>query len=112
MASSSDWVGAKELAELDRLTRAQVEAAHAADVEGLTGLLAARRALLEALRGRTVRPGEAAQLTRLDAEARRSVEAHIQRVQGELATIRVGGRALRSYETRVPAWPGFIDECR
>ena len=112
MASSSGWVGAKELAELDRLTRAQVAAARAADVEALGGLLDARRQLLESLRGRAVSSQDLEPLLRLDAETQALVVERVQSVEGALARVQQGGRALGKYAARIATPVGFIDQLR
>lgn len=112
MASSSVRVGAKQLAELDRLTRAQVVAARAADVEALGALLDARRQLLESLRGQTVSSQDLEPLLRLDLETQALVAERVQSVEGALARVRQGGRALGGYAARIATPVGFIDQLR
>lgn len=112
MASPSVWVAAKELAELDRLTRAQVAAARAADVEALGALLEARGRLLESLRGRAVSSQDLEPLLLLNAETQALVAERVRSVEGTLACLRQGGRALGGYTARVAAPVGFIDQLR
>ena len=112
MASPSGWVGATELAELDRLTRAQVAAARAADVEALGALLEARGRLLESLRGRVVSSQDLEPLLLLDVETKALVAERVQSVKGALASVRQGGRALGGYAARRAAPAGFIDQIR
>lgn len=112
MSPTDARISADQLAELEGLSRAILTAARAEDVERLTGLLMSRRQLLERCRSRALGREEFRRLSRLDTETRHSVEAQLQRMQGDLAALQVGGRALRQYETRVPRSPGFIDQSR
>jgi hypothetical protein len=112
MPPASIRITGSELAELERLTRAQVEAARAADVEALGALLDARRQLLESLRGRAVSSQDLEPLLRLDAETQALVRERVQSVEGALARARQGGRALGGYAARIAAPVGFIDQLR
>ncbi len=112
MPPTAARVSPEELAELGRLGRAQLAAAQAVDLGQLGALLQARRELLVALRGRGLRPEEAAPLAALDGQTRRLLEAQLQRVRGELSALQAGRRALRGYVTQFGISSGFIDQLR
>ncbi len=112
MPPTAARVSPEELAELDRLGQAQLVAAQAVDLGRLGALLRARRQLLLALRGRGLRPQEAAPLTAVDGQTRRLLETQLQRVRGELTALQAARRALRGYGTQTGIASGFIDQLR
>lgn len=112
MPPSGTWVGTEELDRLERLSRAQLQAAESGDLEGLVTLLEARERTLDGLRGRRVPAGSLTDLVVRDMETRALLEARIRSVERALVHLREGARALRGYAMPAAEPPGFIDQFR
>ncbi len=100
------------LAEFSRLSRAQRDAAMAGRFDEVRSLLGARRRLLHDIRGRGRRPKEIDEARRFDAETGKVLEAEMRRVEGELARLTAGSRALSGYAVRAGESPAFVDHVR
>ena len=112
MCSDTEWVCDEELAELERLGRAQCAAAKAGDLQEVRALLGTRQRLLAGLRGRAVRPELLRRLVETDAETMTVLTAEISRVETDLARLRQGERALAGYAMQIVAPPAFLDQVR
>jgi hypothetical protein len=112
MGDTADRITAETLQEIARVTDAQVTAAHAGDLASLQELLAARRDLLDSLRGHRVGGEALMAVAARDREARGLLEARQAQVQAELVQLRHGGRALSGYTARLGMATGLVDQIR
>ena len=109
---ASKPVSADEIAELDRLSRAQLEAADAGDFEEVRLLVGTRQHLLDTMRGRAVRAGDLERVMASDAGTVAALRVQIERLEQALARLSEGERVLSGYALRSAVSPAFLDHVR
>jgi hypothetical protein len=107
-----EQINADEILELERLSSAQRDAAHAGQFEQVRLLLGTRQRILDGLRNRPVRPGDLDAVMAWDAETILVLGAEIRRVEEALSQLDVGGRALLGYGTTFAPPPAYLDHVR
>ncbi len=96
-------------AEVERLTRAQHEAAAKGQIEEVAACLQSRQRLLSQIGPDHACAERLAQLAHLDAQTMDFLRAQHARVGDQLAQLREGGRALKRYRMPVHRSPGLVD---
>jgi hypothetical protein len=98
------------LAEIERLTEAQHDAAAAGRIAEVAGCLQRRQGLLAQLHEEAIAPERLRAVAARDAETMGILRISLQHLGGELGQLRDGGRALQGYRVRVQSSPGFMDQ--
>jgi hypothetical protein len=112
MSATAERIKPEDLAELGRLSRAQLQAAKAGNPKEVRLLLGTRRQLLAHLKDRVVSPERLKEVFAPDAETIATLKAEMERVEESLLRLSEGGRALQGYVVRMAASPGFVDQMR
>jgi hypothetical protein len=112
MVTPSALVSAEEIAELERVSAAQLDAIATGNLEEVRLLLGTRQRLLDGLRGRVVRPADLEPVMATVRHAIGAIRAEMQRVEAALSHLDVGGRALPRYATRAATPAAYLDHLR
>ena len=112
MSVPSTLISAEEIAELERVGAAQLDAIATGNLEEVRLLLGTRQRLLDVLQGRVVRPGDLDPVMATINHAIGAIRAEMQRVEAALSHLDTGGRALLCYATRAATPAAYLDHLR
>jgi hypothetical protein len=112
MRAPSPAVSAEEIAELKRVSAAQLDAMTAGNLEEVRLLLGTRQRLLDGLRGRAVRPGDLETIVATVGRTVGALQAEMQRVEAVLSHLDAGGRALPRYAMNAATPAAYLDQLR
>lgn len=112
MSATSTLVGTGEIAELARVSAAELDAIRAGNLEEVRLLLGIRQRLLDRLRGRVARPGDLEPVMSAIGHTIGVIRAELQRVEAALSQLDAGGRALPRYAMRAATPAAYFDQLR
>jgi hypothetical protein len=112
MLAPSTLVSAEEIAELERVSAAQLDAIATGNLGEVRLLLETRQRLLDGLHGRVVGLGDLEPVMAAVGQTIGAIRAEIERVEAALSHLDAGGRALLRYSMKAATPAAYLDQLR